>query len=321
MIDLLIIVFLAAWIAHGYRRGFLISFTDLLVFVVSIYLATETYPTLSTLANESLSLPRSYANLLSFLILFGTAHFLLGILSIRLIYPLIVRLLAGLHLRKIDRFAGVLPAAIGGILWLSITLGILSWFPVSTYIKSLIDESRIGAPIVRTASIIQPQAERIAGKAIEDTIGFITTKRDSGEEWRPNIPADARVRFDPAAETYMLLLVNREREVRGLRILAPDLRLRDVARAHSMDMVKHNFFDHKSPTTGYLDDRLLKAGIFYLAAGENLAYAQDIELAHTSLMESKGHRENILRRYYGKAGIGIVNAGQFGYMCTQVFTN
>jgi uncharacterized protein YkwD len=223
-----------------------------------------------------------------------------------------------------DRIAGVFPAFIGGLVWLAIILGIFYWFPISQPIKELITDSQLGAPIVEFASSVEPEAEKIAGKAITDTIAFITTDERPGTgqlPWKPNIPKDAPVHFSASAETYMLDLVNQERQKRGLRILVPDTRIRDVARAHSLDMVKNNFFDHKSPTTGYPTDRLLSAGIFYLAMGENLAYAQDLELAHRSLMRSEGHRENILSPFFGRAGIGIVDAGPYGYMCTQEFTN
>lgn len=321
LVDLFTIGFLVIWTIHGFRRGFLVSFADLLVLVASIYFATKIYPALSMFANSSYKIPRSFSNISSFTFLFGLIHLLLSIIFIRLIYPPIKRFMVGLHLSKIDKIAGILPTAIGGIIWLSIILGILSWFPVNTYVKDLIAGSRIGAPIVKAASVVQPQAEKIVGNAIEDTIGFMTTRRGSDGEWKPNIPADTKTRFDPAAEIYMLSLINKEREVQDLQSVVPDLRLREVARAHSMDMVKNNFFDHKSPTAGYLDDRLMASGIFYLMAGENLSYAQDIDLAHIGLMESEGHRANILEPYHGKVGIGIINAGPYGYMCTQVFTD
>lgn len=130
-----------------------------------------------------------------------------------------------------------------------------------------------------------------------------------------------RVRFDAGAEKYMLTLVNSERAPRDLKILDFHPALRDVARSHSMDMVKNNFFSHESPTTNHIGNRLLSAGFIYISAGENLAFAGDIEIAHILLMESRGHKENILNRSFGRAGIGIVDAGPYGYMCTQIFTN
>lgn len=318
--DIFIIVFLAGWTVHGYRRGFLITFFDLLVFLVSIYLAAKTYPYPSAFLNNAFSLPRSYTNLISFIVLFGVFHLILGVMFVRYLYGRIIGFLIDIHLSLTDKILGILPALIGGAVWLSIILGVFTWFPLSIFVKDQITHSKVGAPIIKKALTMEPQMEKIAGRAIEDTIGF-ATPRPGNNNWRPNIPMDARLKYDPAAESYMLKLVNKERGMRGLKVLDFDIRLRDVARSHSMDMVKNNYFDHNSPTAGSPTDRLVSAGIIYFAAGENIAYAQDIDVAHDNLMESKGHRENILGSYYGRIGFGIVNAGPFGYMITQDFTN
>jgi len=319
VIDLVIVISLISRVIGGYKKGFLVSAANLVSFLVAIFVATRAYPVLSALVSSGIGIPRGYGNLIGFLAVLLPLLFLFNFLSSRL-YPIAFRLLKNLHLSNVNRLAGIVPNTISGLIWLALVLGILSWFPVSFYVQDLIAESRIGGPMVRATTIIEPQVEKIAGKAIEDTIGFLTT-RGTDEDWKLNIPPNAKSSFDPAAEVYMLSLINEERGLRALKPLMPDYRLTEVARKHSVDMVEHNFFSHKSPTAGYLDDRLAAAGVFYLIAGENLAYAQDIELAHNSLMESQGHRENILRQYYGKAGIGIVNAGRFGYVCTQVFTN
>jgi len=320
IIDAFITAFLTVWAIQGYRRGFLLSATGLTAFVASIYLSFKTYPILGAIVANVLNLPVSFADLASFLIIFAISHFAIGVLLYRPLYSLSNRLHKGLFLGGADRFFGVLPSTIGGIIWLSIILGIIVWFPINEYLKDLVITSSMGTPIVDAAAVMQPQAEEVVGKAIEDATKF-ADKKDTREEWKPNIPPDVRVRFDADAEKYMLTLVNSERAPRDLKILDFHPTLRDVARSHSMDMVKNNFFDHKSPTTGHVGDRLLSAGFIYISAGENLAFAGDVEIAHMLLMESQGHRENLLNRSFGRAGIGIVDAGPYGYMCTQVFTN
>jgi uncharacterized protein YkwD len=59
----------------------------------------------------------------------------------------------------------------------------------------------------------------------------------------------------------------------------------------------------------------------FLAAGENLAYAHTLQIAHTGLMNSPGHRANILRKQFGRLGIGILDGGIHGLMITQNFRN
>jgi uncharacterized protein YkwD len=58
-----------------------------------------------------------------------------------------------------------------------------------------------------------------------------------------------------------------------------------------------------------------------LSAGENLAYAPSVAIAHEGLMNSPGHRENILRASFNKLGVGVIDAGVNGKMFCQEFTN
>ena len=64
-----------------------------------------------------------------------------------------------------------------------------------------------------------------------------------------------------------------------------------------------------------------KAGIHFQAAGENLALAPNINLAHQGLMNSPGHRANILSPDFKKVGIGVIDGGIYGEMFVQEFSN
>jgi len=122
-----------------------------------------------------------------------------------------------------------------------------------------------------------------------------------------------------AAEKKMLELVNQERQKRGLKPLKFDLRLVKVARAKSRDMIENNYFDHQSPTFGSPFDMMKEINIFYTLAGENIAGAPTVKQAHEALMDSKGHRENILRPRFTHVGIGIVEGSKYGMMFSQEF--
>ena len=84
-------------------------------------------------------------------------------------------------------------------------------------------------------------------------------------------------------------------------------------------MFRLKYFGHISPVTGSPFDRLKAAGIEYIRAGENLAYAQSVNIAHQGLMNSEAHRENILKPEYTKLGIGVMSAGLYGRMFAQLF--
>ncbi len=132
----------------------------------------------------------------------------------------------------------------------------------------------------------------------------------------PAPPADTQLTRD---EQVMLDLVNQERTSRGLSPLVIDMKLVELARMKSQDMVDLGYFSHQSPTYGSPFDMMRDAGISYMRAGENLAGSPQVERAHTSLMNSPGHRANILNQNYTHIGIGIVEGSRYGKIYTQLF--
>jgi uncharacterized protein YkwD len=68
-------------------------------------------------------------------------------------------------------------------------------------------------------------------------------------------------------------------------------------------------------------NRLVESGVEFIIAGENLALAPSLELAHDGLMQSLGHRENILASEFGRVGIGVIDGGIYGKMIVEVFAD
>jgi len=122
-----------------------------------------------------------------------------------------------------------------------------------------------------------------------------------------------------AMEQEMLNLVNQARKSAGLQPLSFDPELIKLARLKSQDMANKNYFSHTSPTYGSPFDMLKSFGISYKYAGENLAGNSSVQAAHESLMNSPGHRANILNANYNYIGIGIVKSSKYGYLFTQLF--
>ncbi|WP_425057594.1 CAP domain-containing protein [Sporomusa carbonis] len=69
-----------------------------------------------------------------------------------------------------------------------------------------------------------------------------------------------------------------------------------------------------SPTYGSLFDMMKAQGISYRLAGD-----ATVDHAHTSLMNSPGHRANILNSGFSKVGIGIIKGDPYGLMISQEF--
>ena len=103
--------------------------------------------------------------------------------------------------------------------------------------------------------------------------------------------------------------------------MAADTALRRVARLHSEDMFRRGYFPHYTPEGLSPFDRIRKFKVPFRAAGENLAVAPSLQVAHEGLMNSPGHRANILRPQFGRVGIGIMTGGFHQIMITQNFRN
>jgi hypothetical protein len=132
-------------------------------------------------------------------------------------------------------------------------------------------------------------------------------------------PSDAR-----EAERRLLAMLNRDRQAANLAALVWDDRVADVARKHSVDMHATKIVAHISPTTGSAADRVRVGKIKTAVVLENVARAYGLAEAHGGLMNSPGHRANIMSHSATHVGIGIVLgeevSGRREIFVTQVFT-
>ncbi len=140
------------------------------------------------------------------------------------------------------------------------------------------------------------------------------------EEKKPQNPAPAPTQASLSAmEREMLSLVNGERTKAGLSTLTADSTLSKVARIKSQDMLDKNYFDHNSPTYGTPFEMMKGFGISYSTAGENIALNSSVEKAHIALMNSPGHKANILNSSFTHIGLGIVQKANGSLYITQMF--
>jgi uncharacterized protein YkwD len=127
-----------------------------------------------------------------------------------------------------------------------------------------------------------------------------------------------------SAEAALRRLFDRDRQRAGLPLLEHDPALAKVARDHSIDMHEHGFVGHVSPITGSASDRVRRAKLDAQLILENVARAYSPGEAEEGLMNSPGHRANILNREVTRVGIGTVVSeapgGSRELLVTQVFT-
>ena len=121
------------------------------------------------------------------------------------------------------------------------------------------------------------------------------------------------------AKGQLIDKVNTERINAGLKPLKWDSKLAAVAQDKAADMVDNNYFAHNSPTYGSPFEMMKSYGIKYSAAAENLAGTANVDRAHSGLMNSDGHRKNIMNSKYTHIGIGIEKSPKYGYVYVQMF--
>jgi uncharacterized protein YkwD len=114
-------------------------------------------------------------------------------------------------------------------------------------------------------------------------------------------------------EKQLLALVNNTRAKHGLHKLIAISSLESAARAHSRDMVKHDFFSHSSFSGESFSARLMRfgfttSGCRSWAVGEDIAYGYGAGATPKAIfqawMHSPAHRAVILTRRFRSAGMG-----------------
>lgn len=106
------------------------------------------------------------------------------------------------------------------------------------------------------------------------------------------------------ADADVLRVVNIERAAAGRAELRYDERLEAVARAHGEDMARNGFFSHTGSDGSDIGQRLLRGGMAYCFAAENIARGQrSLAEVMASWMGSRGHRRNILHRSAHTVGV------------------
>lgn len=315
-IDLLILIVLAFYVMEGLERGFWVLVGDLVSFLGSFALALRFYSTAAQFLVSNFDLPHSFANALGFILVALLSQLVLG----EVVRRGLSLLPHGWWDTWWSRGLSVVPAIVDAGILVAVFLTLLVSIPISPRIKADVVESRIGGFLVQNTNQFERQLADIFGGAVRDTLTFLTVNPQSREKvdisFKPR-----QLSIDEKSERRMLELVNKERAKIGAKPLRLDSTIILVAREHSKDMWERGYFSHVNPDGKDPFDRMREGGVQFLAAGENLALAPTVELAHQGLMNSQGHRRNILDPAFGRIGIGVIDGGIYGKMFTQNFAD
>ncbi len=319
-VDVVIIVTFGIYLYEGLRRGFIEQLLELVGFFLTIFLALWIYKPLGGWLVTNVGLTAGVAEPVGFLLVWVLLQAMYS-LALKLAYPLIPERIRS---TTFNRASGLLPAFLRALIVVGVLLTLVTIAPVPGQLKAAVSDSLIGSKFVARSSQIEGFVNRIFGRDVKESLTFITVPPQTEEIIAPDETVDLKfsttdVTVDNKAAMEMLDLVNAERAKVGLPGLVWDEELAEVARAHSRDMFARGYFSHTNPDGLSPFDRIERAGVEFKAAGENLAYAANVELAHNGLMRSEGHRANILEVDFGRLGIGVIDGGIYGKMFTQNF--
>jgi uncharacterized protein YkwD len=310
---LIFVVLLAVW--GGLKKGFVIGSFELISWLGTLVIGFFGYKYVAVLFERYFSLGVWTLPVAFILTL------ILGRIFLSLIINNILKITpTETHYSPANKVLGILPGIVNGAIYATLIAGLLMAFPISDKLSEEARESKIASKLAVQVEWFDEKLSPIFDKAISQSLNKLTIKPDSDKSVNlPYTVTAPKVRQDLEAE--MLQLVNEERQKENLPALKPDPELTIVARAHSKDMFVRGYFAHVSPDGSTPFDRMKKAGVRYLTAGENLALGQTLTICHNGLMNSPGHRANILESSYGRVGIGILDGGMHGLMISQEFRN
>jgi uncharacterized protein YkwD len=316
IIDIALIVVVLLSVAHGWRRGFICSSFDLLRWIVSLLAGLRFYQPIGRWLGRVSPLSDVWNQPIAFLLIAISCGVVIHLLGLKILR----RLPKDLHERKVNRLFGTVPGFVNGLIASSIIAALLLAVPLNEAFRERARTSSLANRLAGYTETLEAALSPVFERAISETLNLITIQPESSE--RLSLPYTvAESRPKPELEARMLELVNNERISAGLQPLAADPELTEVARQHSADMFKRGYFAHVTPENRSPFDRIREADIRFLTAGENLALAPTVQIAHAGLMKSPGHRANILRPAFGRVGIGIMDGGMHGLMVTQNFRN
>jgi uncharacterized protein YkwD/uncharacterized membrane protein required for colicin V production len=303
---------------RGWTQGIIYLSASFLAFALSLFLALRYAGAVSAFLNDTFGISSKWAVFIGFFLVAFAAEALISEFLSRVLQKAPARLVQG----SVSKVIGLVVSIASGVFLVGLFLFFLLLVPVRGTIKDDIRSSFIAPKILSFIEFYTGPLPNILKESAKELTKFMTVKPNS----RESIELDVRVGEEDVATDYesedqMAELVNMERQRAGAQILRVNQSMTDVARLYGKRMLLERFFSHYDVQGLDVSHRLEEAGVRFFIAGENLAYAPDLSTAYEGLMNSDGHRKNILDERFRRIGIGVIDAGVWGKMFVQVFAD
>ncbi|MGE3270670.1 MAG: CvpA family protein [Chloroflexota bacterium] len=316
LVDILVLAMVGVYILEDVRQGFLHGLVELAGLLIALLTALLAYPVAASYLVAYFNIGYGLAK---------PAAFGLVWMATGLVYGLTVRRMAASAMQDVaastpGRLLGVVTGLARGIVVSMLTLGIVSALPLPEPVTQAVHDSELGSRLADRGENVQRALGAVLGDAVQESISLLTVRPESTERVALSFRV-AAPRIDPDTEAQMLTLLNQSRAENGLEPLTMDPTIREVARGYAVTMFQQGFFAHIGQDGTSPFDRMRAGGVSFRAAGENLALAPTVQVAHDGLMNSPGHRANILNGRYRRVGIGVADGGMHGKMYVQNFAD
>jgi uncharacterized protein YkwD len=319
IVDLVLIVILGYAVYLGSRRGGALVALELASFIAATAIAFLGYRALGGVIKSLSGVSLALADVASYLILWVAAELLLAVI---MRYGIIRRHKGLFELNAPSKIVGGILNGVKVLILITLGLSLFASLPLTASTKQPVTNAYVPHLLLQTSGSLQSVLAGTLGRDLGESLNFFTVTSEPESEQKINLGfTTTNGVVDEASENQMLVLLNHERTSRGLKALTLNVKAREVARAYSKRMLAEGFFSHVDPDGHSPFDRMKAGGVKFGSAGENLALAPTLQLSHQGLMNSPGHRANILSKDYSAVGIGIIDAGIYGLMITQDFTD
>jgi uncharacterized protein YkwD len=318
VVDLFVVAILAYAAYAGYKRGAVLMGLELTSFLIATAVALLTYHAIGVQVRLLANTSTAVANVAGFTLAWVVTELACAFAARIWVMP---HLTHDVQISRPNHLGGSLLGIMKSLVMVALAVIVLAGMPFSTTTRHAITDSYFGNFALSSSGSFQSWLAQGLGHDLGESLNFFTVTSDPESTQNLELGFHTTGTADPAEEESMLGLINHERTTRGLKPLTMNEDARKVARDHSLDMFKQGYFSHVSPDGKSPFDRMRKGGVEFGTAGENLALAPTLTLAHHGLMNSPGHRANILSDRYRTVGIGIIDGGPYGLMVTQDFTD
>lgn len=150
----------------------------------------------------------------------------------------------------------------------------------------------------------------------------VVRKLSSPNDYEKELGEESEIAREMARKAFDW--INEKRAANGLSPLKWNDKMAKVARYHSQNMARDNYFSHQELDGSMINDRADMFGFSdWTSIGENIAFNRGFKLPAESAcqqwMNSPSHRDNILDKRWKESAIGVAVAKDGSYYFTQVF--